>query len=247
MTRRLTTVLRHRRGPFAALLLVTLAATTPLVASTAKDLYTTALTDERQLRAPADDSPTLEQFRDAIAAYAEVVRLHPWSGYSDNALWQAAGLAIQAFDTHRQLVDSAAGETFLRTLEREYPSSSLVPRVADRIEELRRLAEPVQILAIHREALADVVRVTIEIDDEVRYYSERLEGPARLFFDFGDTYAAPPLRDATLAFEDGDMVREIRLIGTIRCIHQIDFKIAISVGLEGNLCSVGGPSREDVD
>jgi N-acetylmuramoyl-L-alanine amidase len=211
MTRRFTTVLRHRRVPLAALLVAALAATMPLVASTAKDLYTTALTDERQLRAPADELPTLVQFRDAIAAYTELVRQHPQSGYSDNALWQAAGLAIQAFDTHRQPVDRASGKRFLRRLEREYPLSSLVPRVADRIEELRHLAEPMQILAIHRETLADVVRVTIEIDDEVRYHSERLDGPARLFFDFSDTYAAPPLRDATLAFEDGDMVREIRL------------------------------------
>ena len=211
MTRRFTTVLRHRRVPLASLLVAALAATTPLVASTAKDLYITALTDERQLRSPADELPTLVQFRDAIAAYTEIVRQHPQSGYSDNALWQAAGLAMQAFDTHRQPVDRAAGERFLQTLEREYPSSSLVPRVADRLEELRRLAEPVQILAIHREPLADVVRVTIEIDDEVLYHSERLDGPARLFFDFSDTYAAPPLRDATLAFEDGDMVREIRL------------------------------------
>ena len=213
MTRRITAVLRHRRVPLAAYLLVALAlvAATPLVAFTAKDLYTTALTDERRLRAPADESPTLAQFRNAIAAYVEVVRQHPRSGYSDNALWQAAGLAIQAFDSHRQPVDRAAGERFLRTLEREYPSSSLVPRVADRLEEFRRLADPVQILAIHREPLADVVRVTIEIDDEVLYHSERLEGPARLFFDFSDTYAAPQLRDATLAFEDGDMVRKIRL------------------------------------
>ena len=211
VTRRFTTLLRHRHVPLAAVLLVALAVATPLVASTAEDLYTTALTDERQLRAPANELPTLAQFRDAIAAYTEVVRQHPRSGYSDNALWQAAGLAIQAFDSHRQPADRAAGERFLRTLEREYPASSLVPRVADRLEDLSRLAEPVQILAIHREPLADVVRVIIEIDDEVRYHSERLEGPARLFFDFRDTYAAPPLRDATLAFEDGDMVREIRL------------------------------------
>ena len=210
MTRR-STVVQPGRVPLAALLLVALAATATLVASTAKGLYTAALTDERQLRAPADEPPTLTQLRDAIAAYTEVVRWHPRSGYSDNALWQAAGLAIQAFDRYRQPADRAAGVRFLRTLQREYPSSSLVPRVADRLDQLRRLDEPVQIRAIHREPLADVVRVTIELDDEVRYYTERLDGPARLFFDFSDTYAAPPLRDATLAFDDGDMVREIRL------------------------------------
>ena len=210
MTRR-STVVQPGRVPLAALLLVALAATATLVASTAKDLYTAALTDERQLRAPADEPPTLTQLRDAIAAYTEVVRRHPRSGYSDNALWQAAGLAIQAFDRYRQPADRAAGVRFLRTLQREYPSSSLVPRVADRLDQLRRLDEPVQIRAIHREPLADIVRVTIELDDEVRYHTERLDGPARLFFDFSGTYAAPPLRDATLAFDDGDMVREIRL------------------------------------
>ena len=211
MTRRPATVVQPGRVPLAALLIVTLATTAPLVAATAQDLYTAALTDEHQLRAPADEPPTLAQLRDAIAAYTEVVRQHPRSGYSDNALWQAAGLAIQAFDRHRQPADRVAGVRFLRTLQREYPSSSLVPRVADRLDQLRRLDEPVQIRAILREPLADVVRVTIELDDEVRYDIERLDGPARLFFDFSGSYSAPPLRDATLVFDDGDMVREIRL------------------------------------
>ena len=210
MTRR-PTELQPGRVPLAALLLLTLAATAPLLAATAKDLYTQALTDERQLRTPADEPPTLAQLRDAISAYTEVVRQHPRSGYSDNALWQAPGLAIQAFDRHRQPADHDAGVRFLRTLAREYPSSSLIPRVADRLEQLRRLDAPVQIRAIHREPLADVVRVTIELDGEVPYHEERLDGPARVFFDFTGTYAAPPLRDATLAFDDDGMVREIRL------------------------------------
>ena len=44
MTRR-STVVQPGRVPLAALLLVALAATATLVASTAKDLYTAALTD----------------------------------------------------------------------------------------------------------------------------------------------------------------------------------------------------------
>ena len=211
MTRRPATMAQPGRGSLAARLIVALATTAPLVAATARDLYTAALTDERQLRASADEPPSLVQLRDAIAAYTEVVRQHPQSGYSDNALWQAAGLAIQAFDRHRQPADRAAGVRFLRTLQREYPSSSLVPRVADRLDQLRRLDEPIQIRAILREPLADIVRVTIALDDEVRYDIERLDGPARLFFDFSGAYSTPPLRDATLSFDDGDMVREIRL------------------------------------
>ena len=213
MTRRPAPLLHAGRVPLclAALLLVAAAATVPLLAATAKNLYTAALTDERRLRAPADEPPTLAQLRDTIGAYKEVIRQYPRSGYSDNALWQAAGLAIQAFDRHRQPADRDAGVGFLRMLEREYPSSSLIPRVTDRLAQLRRLDELVQIRAIHREPRADVVRVTIELDDEVRYDTKRLEGPARLFFDFSGTDAAPSLRDATLAFDDGAMVREIRL------------------------------------
>ncbi len=213
MIRRPTPLLRPERVPLclAALLLVALAAPPPLMAASAKDLYTAALTDERQLRTPADDPPTVAQLRDTIAAFKEVVRQYPRSGYSDNALWQAAGLALLALDCHHQPADRDAGVRILRMLERDYPSSSLIPRVADRLEALRRTDVPVQIRAIRRESLADVVRVTIELDDEVRYDTDRLERPARMFVDFRGTDAAPPLRDATLAFDDGDMVREIRL------------------------------------
>ena len=213
MTRRPATTPRPGRVllGLTTLLLVALAVTTPLRAATAKDLYTAALTHERELRAPADESPTLAQLRGAIAAYKAIVRQYPRSDYSDNALWQSAGLAIQAFDLYREPADRDAGVEFLRALEREYASSSLVPRVADRLEQLTRLEKPVQIRAINRERLADIVRVTITLDDEVRYNVVRLDDPPRLFFDFSTTYAAPPLHNATLAFDDGDLVSEIRL------------------------------------
>ena len=213
MTRRLETPLRPGRVPrrLVALLLVALVATAPLLAATAKDLYTAALTREHEIRAPADDPPTLAQLRDAMAAYTDIVRQYPRSGYSDNALWQAAGLAIWAFERARQPADREAGARLLHTLEREYPSSSLVPRVADRLAQLSQHDAPVRIRAIRREPLADIVRVTIELDGEARYSAERLDGPARLFFDFSATDAPSPLRNATLAFDDGHVVREIRL------------------------------------
>ena len=209
MTRRIETTPRPGRVPcrLAALLLIGLAATAPLLAATAEDLYTAALTREHDLRARADEPPTLAQLRDAMAAYTNIVRQYPRSGYSDNALWQAAGLAILVFDRNRQPADREAGARLLHMLEREYPSSSLVPRVAARLEHLRRLERPARIRAIRREPLTDVVRVTIELDSETRYTAERLDGPARLFFDFSATDTPSSLRNATLAFDDGDMVR----------------------------------------
>ena len=211
MTRRFTTMPRPRVPRLAVLLLVGLTATAPLLAVSAKDLYTAALTRERELRAPADEPPTLAQLRAAMAEYKEIVRLYPRSGYSDNALWQAAGLAIQAFTRDRQPADREAGIGLLHMLEREYPSSSLVPRVADRLEQFRQLDEPVRIRAIRREPMADVVRVTIELDGEARYHAERLDSPPRLFFDLSGTEAPASLQNTTLAFDDGDMIREIRL------------------------------------
>jgi N-acetylmuramoyl-L-alanine amidase len=191
--------------------LVALASSAVLGAATAADLYTAALTHERDLRAPTHEPASLEQWREAIAAYQEIVRQYPRSGYSDNALWQAAGLASQAFDRYRQPLDRDAGIRALLLLEREYPSSSLVPQIAHRLEQLRRLDEPVMIRDIRRDTVDDLVRVTVELDDEVRYQTERLDGPSRVFFDFSGTYAAPPLLNATLAFDDSDIVREIRL------------------------------------
>jgi N-acetylmuramoyl-L-alanine amidase len=64
--------------------------------------------------------------------------------------------------------------------------------------------------AVQREVMPDVVRVTIELDREVPFYQEHLEGPARLFFDLKGTRTVPALVDATLRY-DSDIVRHIRL------------------------------------
>ena len=58
--------------------------------------------------------------------------------------------------------------------------------------------------------MPDVVRVTVELDREVPFYQERLEGPARLFFDLKGTKTVASLVDATFRY-DSDIVRHIRL------------------------------------
>jgi N-acetylmuramoyl-L-alanine amidase len=66
------------------------------------------------------------------------------------------------------------------------------------------------IRAVYREALPEVVRVTIEMDREVPFYQERLEGPARLFFDLKGTRTISSLVDAVFRYET-DVIRHIRL------------------------------------
>ena len=196
----------------ASAVIVLATAGTLLAQGSAREMYTHALADERELRAPTYEPLTLTALRKAIAAYEAIVRRYPRSGYSDNALWQGAGLALEAYDRFRDKEDLGTGLRLLRALPREYPTSSLVPRVGERLEQFEFLSTPAVIRSIERERLPDLVRVTVQLDGEVRYHAEQLENPARLFFDLRGTVSLLPLRNATLAFDDDDdVVRYIRL------------------------------------
>lgn len=68
----------------------------------------------------------------------------------------------------------------------------------------------VAIRDVKRSQLPDGTRVTIEMESEVAYHSERIDNPRRVFFDLKGTRPSPALQDATLKFEDA-LVREVRL------------------------------------
>ena len=187
----------------------------PAAAATARELYASALARERTLRTPTrPQPPTLQELHSLIGRYREVVRLYPRSGYSDNALWQAAGLALVAFEHFAEASDRAAGEQLLRLLRSEYPTSSLLDRIPEREQMFDRVAavrrRPILVTRIDRTPLAGGVRVTIHLGGEVSYHHERLENPDRVFFDLHGTDTAPDLQDATFSFSD-DVVRKIRL------------------------------------
>ncbi|HEX6975483.1 MAG TPA: N-acetylmuramoyl-L-alanine amidase, partial [Vicinamibacterales bacterium] len=69
---------------------------------------------------------------------------------------------------------------------------------------------PIALRDIKRTQLPDGMRVSIELDGESAYRSERLDNPRRVFFDLQGVKPIGPLQDATLKFDD-DVVREIRL------------------------------------
>lgn len=238
-------------------LLVTASLTVPVAeaaAQSAQTLYTRALARERTLRDGAR-KPTLKQLRSAVAAYEGLVRRYPVSGYSDNALWQAANLSLLAYDEFKQAADRRAGLRLLELLKTQYPSSSLVARATAIARQREKVAaapapplpaptrsappapapertedpppapsapaaastpretsasrEAVAIRDVRRTELPDGIRITIELDGETPYYSERIDNPSRVFFDLKHATAAAPLVDATLKFDD-DLVREVR-------------------------------------
>ena len=58
--------------------------------------------------------------------------------------------------------------------------------------------------------LPDALRITLELEHEVPFYDERIEGPPRVFVDLHNTRAVEALKDAALNFPD-DVVRQIRV------------------------------------
>ena len=83
-----------------------------------RTMYNDALAREQTVRAAlnaADATPAvLADVRAVVAGYEAVVRHYPASGYSDNALWQAGRLSLDAFARFGQAADKDAG---IRMLE----------------------------------------------------------------------------------------------------------------------------------
>jgi len=108
---------------------------------TARDMYNSALAQERTVR---DDAarPTLAQMRRAVAAFEAVVRRHPASGYSDNALWQAANLAALAFERFGDEADRKTSARLFNVLAQAYPSSKLAAQTSEALAALEKAVAP---------------------------------------------------------------------------------------------------------
>jgi N-acetylmuramoyl-L-alanine amidase len=108
-----------------------------------RDLYNRAMAQERALRDDAT-KPTAAQMRRVVASYESLVRKYPVSGYSDNALWQAANLATLAYERFGDETDKKTATRLFTLLGKEYPTSKLVPRAN---EALAGLAAPAAVPA----------------------------------------------------------------------------------------------------
>jgi N-acetylmuramoyl-L-alanine amidase len=210
-----------------------LAAVMPAVAQTAQTRYGAAFAREQQAR---QSQPSVGLLRSVVRQYEAIVTRYPRSGYSDNALWQAAGVASLAFERYRQEADRRTAVRLLQQLQRSYPSSSLMRQVPARLAQLavpaaaRRdttaaeravdgppsaapgadvAAAPIRLTGITRSALPAGERITVALDAEPQYHEERLAAPDRLFFDFRNTTgpaAVPPLERIA-----GGALREVRI------------------------------------
>ncbi len=218
-----------------------LAALHPLAAAaqSPEGAYAQTLAREEVLRKDLDSlnggtsAPLLARIRTLVREYEAIANRYPRSGYSDNALYQAAVLSADAYWGYGEDVDRRRALRLFRAVRSAYPSSSLIrqiPAQVTRLEHAPKIAAAaaaaapetvgtasaprsdgrVQLKAIRREVLPDVLRVTLELEREVTFLEERLDGPPRVFVDLQRTGAPPDLRDVTLGFPD-DVVRSIRV------------------------------------
>ena len=216
---------RTRFPAVVALLAVCLSAAVTAQGPSAKSRYDAAMARDAQVRAALDKadpnapaSSLATQAAQVAIAFEAVVRRYPTSGYADNALWQGASLAEEAY---RKLGRAADRERALRLYEwliKEYPHSPLLKRAKAQMAPLAEApavapgpaAELAVLKSIQRTVLPDTVRVTLELDREVAYREEKLAGPARVFFDLKNVQPEPSLADTVLTYPS-DAVSKIRV------------------------------------
>ena len=213
-------------------------------APAARTLYERALERERAVRpALARAQPgrrVLSLARAVIESYERVVRVYPRSGYSDNALWQAAELSAALWSEFGEDEDRERAGRLYKMLAREYPSSSLVREsraAATRLARARQPAAPVRPAAptkpspslavirdIRHTVLPDLVRVVVELDREVPFREERIADPDRVFLDLHGVRTTGALQ-VPQEFEEG-FVKQIRLgqhpDDTVRVVLDVD-------------------------
>ena len=223
------------------LIALALAVTTTAAVPPVRTMYSDALAREQAVRAalsaPDALATILIDVRAVVAAYESVAKHYPASGYSDDALWNAARLSMDAFARFNQPVDKDAAVRLLKKLAATYPSSKFAKQVPDQLARVEpaggstgtapppapsvaqglgpAAATPskvVTIRSIHRSVTPQAVRITIELDGETSFHDERIADPDRVFLDLPSTKAAQNLVDKTLRFDsDDDVVRQVRI------------------------------------
>jgi N-acetylmuramoyl-L-alanine amidase len=110
-------------------------------AAPARSMYGSARAREAAIRpalsSDAASPETLKEVRAVVTAYRAIVRRYPASGYSDNALWQAGRLALDAFARFGQPQDRETGLRLLRNLATAYPTSKLAREVPDQLARIQ--------------------------------------------------------------------------------------------------------------
>ena len=115
-----------RRAVCAAAVALAVAGSANVAGASARSDYERLVARVEALRLDGPRPTPRPQLRRIVADAETIARRYAASGYADNALWQAATVALASYRVYRQPADRTLGVQFLDTLVRRYPSSSLV-------------------------------------------------------------------------------------------------------------------------
>jgi N-acetylmuramoyl-L-alanine amidase len=120
--------------------------------SSARTLYTDALLHERALRHDLEtrrsgEPALLKRMRTLVKSYEQMSRQFPSSAYMDNALWQGALLAADAFWTFGEAEDKTTALEMFSELGSRFPKSSLVKDLPPHVKRLKA-AKPTPVPAL---------------------------------------------------------------------------------------------------
>src|SRR5919107_3976288 len=135
---------RMRLSLRLAVAILAVAVAAPLAsAATPRTRYLRALEREEAVRpalaAPQVTSAALAETRRVIKAYERIVSAHPASGYTDNALWQAARLAADLWAETGDDGDRVVATGLYKRLIAGYPTSLLVAQARLELARLQRV------------------------------------------------------------------------------------------------------------
>jgi N-acetylmuramoyl-L-alanine amidase len=139
--------------------------------------------------------------------------------------FEGGSLANQAGPHLQRLTGASSPPAPVRALAPPKPPAAAVSAQPASLSPA--LLSPVALTAIKRESLPGTLRVTLELDREVPFHDERLDGPPRVFLDLQNTRAVPALRDAIIPFGD-DLVQRVR-VG-----RQLDSRTRVVLDLTAN-------------
>ena len=150
-------------------------------------LYRSALIKERALRTPGSVPATDADYTKAIAAFIRVAKESPDGTYAPQALWQAAGLCLAAFERWHDDSFVTQGATLLTQLASDYSHSPLSHRVPERLKTFETVHSYGRLIRLSKDLVGDTIRYTLELNHETEFVTRHLGEPTRVFFDLSDT------------------------------------------------------------
>tara|TARA_B100001123_G_scaffold244838_2_gene273771 strand:- start:19875 stop:21389 length:1515 start_codon:yes stop_codon:yes gene_type:complete len=165
----------------------------------ASQAYRSVLSDERAAR-KAGTRPRLNELRTLIASYEQIFYENPESEFINRALWQASGLAVEAYDWYRQPQDFKAGHRILNALG-ENRGALFHNRIKERRSLLNELNGTALLRYVERRVHSESIQVIIHLDRAVTYKTKILEKPNRLYFDLIKTDTVAKFRNTKIDFK----------------------------------------------